>query len=476
MYQSVKFYIEEHHMLEKRDKVIVGVSGGADSICLLFMLTKLRKEREEKREGELEITAVHIHHGLRGDSADADEQYVREICNRWKVHLIVYHKEVRKLAKTWNMSEEEAGRKVRRDAFLEVRTQCGGGKIALAHHRNDDAETVLFHLCRGTDIRGLGGIAPVSGCWIRPLLGTGRNEIESYLEKMGISYCTDETNAENVYARNKLRNQIIPQMEEINAQAVEHISRAAQNVREIWSYLDVQIEEYKKKCLSSYQKYLVIHKQQYEEIPDALKSYVLHRIICEAAEHEKDIGTVHVQAVRELLERQVGRKIHLPYGVIASRIYEGVKLVREKDDFIETDSQRQTPNQTETSAAETELFHFRVFEREPGMNAFPEKTYTKWFDYDIIKNTVETRHRQPGDILTINKNGEKQRLKKYFINEKISQEERDGIWLVADGHEIMWVVGYRQSQSYQVTECTKNILEIQFCKGENHGRDSKSIS
>ena len=494
MYQRVKAYIEEHHMLEQQDKVIVGISGGADSVCLLFMLTKLRNEWKETGEGSLDITAVHVHHGLRGDSADADEQYVRKICGEWDVPLIVYHKEVRKLAKIWNMSEEEAGRKARREAFLEVRNQCDEPhvKIALAHHRNDDAETVLFHLCRGTDVRGLGGIAPVSGFWIRPLLNIRRCEIESYLEKMGISYCTDETNAENVYARNKLRNQVIPQLEQINAQAVLHISKAAQSVRELWSYVDTQVEAYKECCLGRKMETQVgvekavsekavsekmqacqekmrqtnlwmINKEQYEKVPTPLKSYVLHRIICEAAGHEKDIGAVHVRAVQELFERQVGRKIDLPYALTAQRVYEGVQFKRKADI-------------SENLSTSKELFHFRVFEREPGMEAFPEKTYTKWFDYDIIKNTVETRHRQAGDILTINKNGGKQRLKKYFINEKISQEERDNIWLVADGHEIMWVVGYRQSQSYQVTEYTKNILEIQFCKGENYGRDSKSIS
>lgn len=516
MYQRVKAYVEEQHMLEKKDRVIVGVSGGADSVCLLFVLTKLRDERQKNGDGTLEITAVHVHHGLRGDSADADERYVRKICDAWNVPLVVYHKNIRELAKCWNMSEEEAGRKARREAFLEVRNQysdvpcdnaqygdiqshhaeCangrqesaqGFGKIALAHHRNDEAETVLFHLCRGTDVRGLGGIAPVSGFWIRPLLNIGRNEIESYLEKVGISYCTDETNAENVYARNKLRNQVIPQLEEINEQAVWHISRTAQSVRELWSYVDMQIEEYKKKVLQikpqSCRKEtnlatgaisLILNKNEYDKVPVPLKSYVIHRIICEAAGHEKDISAVHVQAVEELLNRQVGRKIDLPYAVAASRIYGGVKF--EKKPVIST--KMIDPNHLNDENIENpeSLFQFRIFERPPGMKAFPEKTYTKWFDYDIINNTVEIRHRQAGDVLAINKNGGTQRLKKYFINEKISQEEREKVWLVADGHDIMWVVGHRQSQRYQITESTKKILEIHFCKGENYGRDSKSIS
>ena len=374
--KKVEQYIEQYQMIGRGDRIVTGVSGGADSVCLLFVLTKLRDERQKSGDGTLEITAVHVHHGLRGDSADADERYVRKICDAWNVPLVVYHKNIRELAKCWNMSEEEAGRKARREAFLEVRNQysdvpcdnaqygdiqfhhaeCangrqesaqGLGKIALAHHRNDEAETVLFHLCRGTDVRGLGGIAPVSGFWIRPLLNIGRNEIESYLEKVGISYCTDETNAENVYARNKLRNQVIPQLEEINEQAVWHISRTAQSVRELWSYVDMQIEEYKKKVLQiepqSCRKEtnlatgaisLILNKNEYDKVPVPLKSYVIHRIICEAAGHEKDISAVHVQAVEELLNRQVGRKIDLPYAVAASRIYGGVKF--EKKPVIST--------------------------------------------------------------------------------------------------------------------------------------------
>lgn len=182
---------------------------------------------------------------------------------------------------------------------------------------------------------------------------------------------------------------------------------------------------------------------------------MIHRIICEAAGHEKDIGAVHVQAVEELLNRQVGRKIDLPYAVTASRIYGGVKF--EKKPVIST--KMIDPNHLNDENIENPeaLFQFRIFERPPGMKAFPEKTYTKWFDYDIINNTVEIRHRQAGDVLAINKNGGTQRLKKYFINEKISQEEREKVWLVADGHDIMWVVGHRQSQRYQITESTKRF-------------------
>ena len=481
MYQKVKAYVKKWHMLQKEDSVIAGISGGADSVCLLFMLLKLQKELG------FALMAVHVNHGIRGAEAERDEAYVKRLCRQWNVRLKVYRENVPAYAKEHGMTEEEAGRDIRRTCFCKVLKEWGGTKIALAHHENDNVETLLWNLCRGTGIRGLGGIAPVNDVWIRPLLCVKRREIESYLKKRGISYCTDETNAENVYARNKLRNQVIPQLEEINEQAVWHISRTAQSVRELWSYVDMQIEEYKKKVLQiepqSCRKEtnlatgaisLILNKNEYDKVPVPLKSYVIHRIICEAAGHEKDISAVHVQAVEELLNRQVGRKIDLPYAVTASRIYGGVKF--EKKPVIST--KMIDPNHLNDENIENPeaLFQFRIFERPPGMKAFPEKTYTKWFDYDIINNTVEIRHRQAGDVLAINKNGGTQRLKKYFINEKISQEEREKVWLVADGHDIMWVVGHRQSQRYQITESTKKILEIHFCKGENYGRDSKSIS
>ena len=174
MYQEVRTYIQKHRMLKRKDKVVAGVSGGPDSICLLFMLLKLRQELE------LSLAAVHIHHGLR-QAADADEAYVRRLCGEWGVKLFVFHENVAEYARIHKLTMEEAGRNVRRMRFEEVSASLGGAKIALAHHQDDNAETLLLNLCRGSRLRGLGGIAPVEGAYIRPLLGFRKREIESYL-------------------------------------------------------------------------------------------------------------------------------------------------------------------------------------------------------------------------------------------------------------------------------------------------------
>jgi len=196
----------------------------------------------------------------------------------------------------------------------------------------------------------------------------------------------------------------------------------------------------------------VIDKREYENIPEVFRKNIIHESLAQMAGRKKDIEACHIQSVEELLDKQVGKKVDLPYGIQAVRIYEGVELgvCKEKSKADES---------IQESLPEVKI---RVFDRTPEMATFPEKPYTKWFDYDIIKCTVKIRHRESGDYIVIDKNGRTQKLKQYFINEKIPQNIRDQIWLVADGQEIMWIVGYRQSKGYQITEKTTKIMEICF--------------
>ncbi len=455
MYKKVREYIRAWQMLGAKDKVIAGVSGGADSICLLFMLLML------KSEIGFEIATVHIHHGLREGTADRDEAYVRDVCEKENVELFVYHENVKDYAKEHKLTLEEAGRKVRRDCFVKVMRQQGGTCIALAHHKNDNAETVLWNLCRGAGLKGMGGISPKNGVWIRPLLCLERIEIESYLEKRGISYCTDETNLEEGYTRNRIRNRVLPYLEEnVNEKAVLHIAECAAKLQSIGQYIESETEKYVKACTKREEDdRIIVVKELYEQVPGALKSGVLHRIVCSAAGKSKDIEEIHVKMLQELLTRQVGRRVDLPYGLEAVRNYEGL-WIREKKG---------------AAREEKPVFQMRFIKKNVDSVTFSQKNYTNWFDYDIISNTVKIRHRKPGDYIVIDKEGRTQKLKQYFINAKIPREVRDSIWLVADGREIMWIVGYRKSQAYQVTDHTERILEITIYGGERDGADNKSI-
>ena len=454
MYQKVKAYVKKWHMLQKEDSVIAGISGGADSVCLLFMLLKLQKELG------FALMAVHVNHGIRGAEAERDEAYVKRLCRQWNVRLKVYRENVPAYAKEHGMTEEEAGRDIRRTCFCKVLKEWGGTKIALAHHENDNVETLLWNLCRGTGIRGLGGIAPVNDVWIRPLLCVKRREIESYLKKRGISYCTDTTNADRRYMRNRIRMDVIPYLEDcVNTESVSHMGKTMERMYELEQYILEEVGQYKESCTGWKNGRRIIRQTEYTKIPKALRDNVLHEILCETAGRRKDIEEVHVQMLRDLFTKQVGTRIDLPYGVTAIRPYDGVRFEK---------------NIPEASYAgdENELFSIRVFDREPGNVTFPEKIYTKWFDYDIIKNTVKIRHRIAGDSIVINRYGGRKKLKQYFTDQKIPQEDRDKIWIAADGDEVLWIVGYRQSQKYQITEKTTKILEIQYYGGEENGRDN----
>ena len=208
MIEKVRKYIKQYDMLMPGDTVVAGVSGGADSLCLLFMLKEFAKEMP------LQLAVVHVNHGIR-EEATEDAAYVKQICEELDVPFFLKEADVEGIAKSQGISTEEAGRNVRYEAFSEVLGEhFTAGKIAVAHNANDRAETMLFHLFRGTGLTGLSGIKPVRGQIIRPLLCLSREEIEQYLVKKEIAFCIDRTNNEDTYTRNKIRHHILPFAEE----------------------------------------------------------------------------------------------------------------------------------------------------------------------------------------------------------------------------------------------------------------------
>ena len=232
--EKILFYMKRYHMIPENKNIVVGLSGGADSVCLLYVLVALRKKLG------LQLCAVHVHHGLRGVEADADEAYVRDICRAWDVPLKAMRIDAAALAKQWGIGCEEAGRRARYEIFEECLQEMGDchGAIAVAHHRDDCAETLLFHMFRGTGLDGMAGIRPVrkterESMIIRPLLETGKTEIEGFLQEKGISWRIDSTNTGEDYTRNRIRNRVLPYAEkEICSGAGAHLAKEAQLLAE----------------------------------------------------------------------------------------------------------------------------------------------------------------------------------------------------------------------------------------------------
>jgi len=468
MIEKVKRYAEKWHMLEKEDKIIVGVSGGADSVCLLFVLKELQKEIP------FELFVVHVNHELRGEDAKSDEEFVRNICKEWGFPFYLYTENVELIAKNRKQSTEEAGRELRRACFQRTMEEVQANKIALAHHRNDNAETVLMNLTRGTGLKGLGGIRPIQGQFIRPLLCVSREEIEAFMKEIRLSYCCDLTNDSNDYTRNRVRNNIIPYLErEVNSAAVSHIGETSEQLQQIQDFLEETVSEIFDEAVVKIEESYLVESEVFASLHPALKPLLLKMVLLQIVQSEKDIEQIHLRAIQELFEKQVGRSIDLPYQLIAKRTYEGVRLQR-RAAISEVGFQREVCLETgrdEFTAYGKKIF-CKISEKNRENDKSSQKSGKQCFDYDIIQNGLTIRTRRPGDYITIHPDGRTQKLKSFFINEKVPQEMRNQVLLVADGSHIMWIVGMRVNCLYQVSHRTKHVLEIQIDEGVYYGREN----
>ena len=471
MKQRVKSYCEARGLLQKGDAVLVGVSGGADSVCLLFLLHELQEELG------LSLRALHVHHGIRSE-AGRDAEFARDLCERWNVPFTLVQVNVPELAKKEGISEEEAGRTARYQAFEEAAKEWmaqeqgpSSVKIALAHHAGDRAETMLFHLFRGSGLKGLSSIPPMRETKtagvsiIRPLLFLERSEIEGYLDQNDLSHVEDATNAEDAYARNRIRHHVLPYAEEeICSGAARHVNQAADLLLEVEEHLAQETAQARNDCVSEGR----ISAELFIKLPGLIQKRLILELLTEASPHGKDIGAKHVEMVRDLFFGETGRKVSLPFGIIARREYGFVVLERASEERSEGHDEIEIPLESTlkpegfTANLGQETYHFRAFPYEKN-EIIPEKTYTKWFDYDKIKNTLLLRTRRPGDYLMIRgKDGVALRkaLKDYFITEKFPRKIREEIPLLAEGSHVLWITGHRISEAYKVDEDTRTILQV----------------
>lgn len=450
--------IETYHMIEPGMQVIAGVSGGADSVCLLYVLSRYQKEVP------FTLAAVHVEHGLRGEESLEDADFTKELCEKLGVPFYMVRAQVREKAEKEGLSLEEAGRLERYRIFEEMRGKLGAQRIAVAHNRNDQAETVLWNLVRGSGLKGLGGINPVRGQVIRPLLFTGRDEIERILRDAGISWRTDRTNLKQEFTRNKIRLSILPQMErELNDHAVEHIAQAARHLQQVQDYLDLATNKAANSCICMEEEDVCIRLSLWQKEEELIRRELVKMAIARC-NGLKDVGSVHVDGVMQIADMDCGKKISLPGHLTVQRECDILRFSKEKK--REDDCCKLSVDVTKPGVYEIENWKITVeaFERKDAVfeEIIEEKKYTKCFSYDTIKSNVLLRTRQTGDYLVVNSQGGKKKLKDYLIDCKVPRQKRDRIWLFADGSHVLWAVGLRISEGAKVTNETKTVLKIQL--------------
>lgn len=452
MINKVYNFVSQNKILEYGDSVILGVSGGADSICMLHVLHELKD-----RFG-LSLKVVHVNHHIRGDEAQRDADYVKHECDKLGILFVQIDADVPLIAKKEGLSEEEAGRNIRYKAFFKEASEFGANKIAVAHNLNDSSETVLFNLFRGTGIKGMAGIPLKRGMIIRPLLCCTREEIEHYLAYENINFCTDSTNTATEYSRNKIRLELMPYIKKnINKKAEHHIVNAAQSLEEISDFLDKEVKK-------AYDEYVDnnVFKEDGFITHSAVQKEIIRRMIERQAGKLKDITTVHILSVLALKEKTVSKTVNLPYEITARRTYEGILIEKNKN-------QQPKDIMEELLIQNGHIFQNEKVEISVEKSTFDaqnieEIVYTKWLDYDKIEKLI-LRHRQEGDYIIVDDKGSRKKLKDYLINEKIPKEKRDDLLLIADGSHIVWIVGYRISSYYKISESTSKIVKLTY-KGQ----------
>lgn len=470
MLNKVRSYILEHKMLSLGDRVVVGVSGGADSVCLFDVLIKLSNEYD------LSLFVVHVNHGIRGEEATVDQAFVEQLCKKHNILYSCVKKDVVAIAKKEGLSEEEAGRNVRYEAFNSFYIENKCTKIAVAHNKNDNAETFLFNLFRGSGITGLTGIPPIRDSIIRPLLCLEREEIELYLNKNHISYRIDSTNLAQDYSRNKIRNKILAYgKKEINSGVIEHISNSANMLKEIETFIINSVENvFRKIVYEGEGKKYSINMSEFNKIDIVIKKELVREIIKLLTNSLKDIDSTHIEMILDLSDKQVGKSLDLPYGITALKGYDNIVLKKTYKGHKKHSKEEFEPINLQVPGSilmpnSDKIITTKLKEYEKGME-IPKEGYTKWFDYDKINNTVLLRTRQEGDFLQINSQGNRKKLKSLFIDDKIPKKNRDGVPLITDGSHVIWIIGGRISEKYKLTEDSKTILEISIHGGYKRGR------
>ena len=474
MITRVRKYIRDNRMLKAEDMVVAGVSGGADSISMLHILKSLQKEIGFSME------VVHVHHGIRGQEADRDEQFVEKICRDWGIPFRSRHYPVPELSGKWKLGEEETGRIVRKQAFQEEKKRLGFSgeqskkngqfRVALAHNRNDLAETMLHHLARGTGIRGLSGIQAVNGEIIRPVLCLERKEIVNYLKERGISYITDSSNLSDDYTRNRIRNHILPAMEQkINAKAVEHMAETARVLAEADSYLQKKGRELLAGCRKE-NGYLLDEKFFAQDL--ILQEYAVMEAFEILSGKRKDFTSLHVDQVLSLQKKENGRYINLPESLRVIRQYGGVCL--KKNSASDRENAASTEKKVSAGLREMSMelpvpgilespfgvFESKIFSYKK--QKIEEKKYTKWFDYDKIKNGLVLRQRRPGDFMMIG-GGHKKAIRRILMDDKVPQSNRETLNMLTDGGHVLWIPDTgRMSEYYKITGETRLILSAEL--------------
>ena len=416
--QRVTKYIEKEHLFSPDDKILIALSGGADSVALLYILHTAGYHCE----------AAHCNFHLRGKESDRDELFVRQLCERMEIHLHTIDFNTTQYATEKHISIEMAARELRYQWFEKIRKECQADVVAVAHHQDDSIETILLNLIRGTGITGLLGIRPRNGAIVRPLLCINREEIIRYLQNIGQDYVTDSTNLQDEYTRNKIRLNLLPMMQEINPSVKESILKTAEHLDDAASIYNIGIEEAKLRVKTS--EGISINALKQEAASETVLFEILHPLGFNAAQ---------VRDICRTLDGQPGKVFTTP----------GWRVIKDRGSLLIEPVQE----------AVKPLLEIKEHPYTPDF-IIPRDKATACFDADKLKHPLSLRLCKQGDsFVPFGMKGRK-KVSDYLTDRKFSLLRKERQWVLCCGDDIIWLVGERADNRFRIDEKTRKVLVV----------------
>ena len=448
MLDKVKRTIKKHNMISNGDSIVVGFSGGPDSLCLLHILLKLREEYN------LSICAAHINHLIRGEEAKRDEDFARKFCETNNIKFFLKREDVNSLAKKMKMSSEEAGRKVRYEFFNEVSSKVSGNKIALAHNLNDNGETIIMRILRGTSLSGLSGIAPKRDTIIRPLIDCSRKEIENYCTENNLNPVIDSTNLEEVYTRNKIRLNIIPYIENnFNKNILKNLHYNSNIVRDEENLINF----YSEKEVLNITVENGYNIERFNNLHIAMKRRVLRNIIKEKIGNLNGIEYKHIESIINFLKSpKSGKKIDIKKGLVLTIDYDVFNI------SLNTESKILKDIRHNILEGEIIINDYKIKANIISKDEYKKDSNSICFDFDKIKEEVLVRYRENGDYIYPKGLKGRKKIKDLFIDMKIPRDVRNSIPIIAVGKEVLIIPNIKITSSYSIDNNTNNILKVEI--------------
>lgn len=418
--QRVIQYIEKENLFSTDNKILIALSGGADSVALLRILHTAGYQCE----------AAHCNFHLRGEESNRDEDFVRQLCRKYNIHLHTIDFDTTLYATEHHISIEMAARELRYNWFDNIKNESRADVIAVAHHQDDSVETMLLNLIRGTGITGLLGIRPKNGAIVRPLLCVNREEIISYLQSIGQDYVTDSTNLEDEYTRNKIRLNLLPLMQEINPSVKSNLMATSNYLNDVATLYNKCIEEAKTKIVTA--EGIRISSLIKEAVPEAILFEILHPLGFNSSQIKDIANSLHGQSGKQFRSKE--------WRVVKDREFLLLENIRSVDN-----------NHPPFKLIKEELEYTPEFQ-------IPREKEVACFDADKLDSEVYYRKWLIGDSFVPFGMKGKKKISDYLTDRKFSISQKERQWVLCCGERIAWLIGERTDNRFRIDETTKRII------------------